>query len=208
MSARARIPTRLDQLQPKLKRFQAWLIERGSAILAPTNDYEVLRFFTGSGPAVIYRNKAGRLAFANNAQAALVAFCTAGDWRATPRPPADPHVPTDRKREQRILSIAFRDGWTCGLCGGALNRLTATLEHFVPRTAGGPDHPANLILAHRGCNAQASHMSVREKLELALTLRRNPVNDEPDAPEPEDSDSPWAAVSLDALCLDRKGRLT
>lgn len=199
MTQNRKPPTRIDQFRPKLEAFKKWLRERGSEVLAPTNDYEVIRFYTSNGAAVIYANKAGKLAFANNAQAALVAFYTGGsDWRATPRAPVNHALPDGSKRRlQRIRSIALRDGWTCGLCGGTLNERTASVEHFVARTAGGPDHPANLILAHHPCNQRASHLSVREKIELAIQLRKHPIYDPLDPPDLDagalDAD-PWAEL--------------
>ena len=46
-----------------------------------------------------------------------------------------------------------------------------TVEHFVPITAGGSSHMANLSLAHKECNAAASRLSVREKVEMAVRNR-------------------------------------
>jgi len=52
-----------------------------------------------------------------------------------------------------------------------------TIEHFVPITAGGTSHLANLSLAHKECNAGASHLSVRQKVEMAVRNRRMPAMD-------------------------------
>jgi 5-methylcytosine-specific restriction endonuclease McrA len=56
--------------------------------------------------------------------------------------------------------IFERDGWSCGICGEPVDRAlvspnpgAATIDHVVPLSAGGPDTPENVRLAHFGCNA-------------------------------------------------------
>lgn len=63
-------------------------------------------------------------------------------------------------RPQVRLSIYERDGWICQLCGDPVDAdldpndiWGATLDHVVPQSRGGSDHPANLQLAHRWCNS-------------------------------------------------------
>lgn len=63
-----------------------------------------------------------------------------------------------------------RDGWTCYLCGGPIPALDGelpplsafepvdltpvmpSLDHCVPRSAGGSDYPSNIRIAHVSCN--------------------------------------------------------
>lgn len=61
----------------------------------------------------------------------------------------------------RAREVAARDGWTCWLCGGAVDpdapagsRHAPTVDHVVPRSRGGRTEPGNLRLAHRTCNAR------------------------------------------------------
>lgn len=72
----------------------------------------------------------------------------------------------------KLEDIARRDGWRCHLCHRKVNprvhfqhRNAATLDHLVPVTDGGTDEPANLALAHRGCN---SRRGVGGQIQLAL----------------------------------------
>lgn len=60
------------------------------------------------------------------------------------------------------LAIYERDGWTCQLCGRAVepslhpnHTFAATLDHIRPRSATlfVDDSPENLRLAHRACNS-------------------------------------------------------
>lgn len=57
--------------------------------------------------------------------------------------------------------IYERDGFVCQLCDGPVDltlpwtdRWSATLDHIVPYSLGGPDDPENLRLAHRSCNSR------------------------------------------------------
>lgn len=56
--------------------------------------------------------------------------------------------------------IAERDGFTCGLCGGAVVMSTPypdpwspTIDHVIPLIRGGDDTRANVQLAHFTCNS-------------------------------------------------------
>jgi hypothetical protein len=57
--------------------------------------------------------------------------------------------------------ILERDGYRCGLCGKRINRRqrfphprSGTIDHIVPRSAGGTDAPRNLQAAHYQCNSR------------------------------------------------------
>jgi hypothetical protein len=59
-----------------------------------------------------------------------------------------------------FAQIAKRDGWKCGICGGAVskekkhpNPLAASLDHILPVSMEGTNDPENLRLAHLRCNA-------------------------------------------------------
>lgn len=61
---------------------------------------------------------------------------------------------------KRRYAIYDRDEWTCGLCGGEVDRewtrkspTAATLDHIVPRSLGGTHDDDNLTTAHAYCNA-------------------------------------------------------
>jgi hypothetical protein len=71
----------------------------------------------------------------------------------------------------KVAQLARRDGWTCLYCGCRIHEHNATVEHFIPRSAGGPDHGANLFLACGPCNAHVGDMSAAEKLAFRDELR-------------------------------------
>ncbi len=164
------LPTSVSEFE---KRADAWLLARGSAVLAPTNPYEVIRFVGTSGTAIIYRNEANRLTnWHNGADAAFKAYLSGNsNWRAVERQKKPGRL---GERKRTVLSIVARDGWSCVYCGHMTTLETATVEEIVARTHGGPQHLANQALAHRECNQAASHLSAREKIEMAIRLRAQP----------------------------------
>lgn len=81
---------------------------------------------------------------------------------------------------ERRLAIYERDGWTCQLCGEAIDRAAdpqrddaaPSLDHIVPRSHQlVPDHSdANLRLAHRGCNARrGARLDTLQEVRLGRT---------------------------------------
>lgn len=165
------VPVTVAAFDKMRDRFTAWLIERGSEILAPTNPYEVLRFRGATNVDVIYRDKSGCLTLANGASDAVVAFISNGVWRAGGE--VEKRFGS-RKRASLFAALEARDGRLCVYCGKRTDIDDATIEHFVAKTHGGPDHLANLMLAHQVCNRLASHLSAREKIEAIVKMRSAP----------------------------------
>ncbi|NIA70743.1 HNH endonuclease [Pelagibius litoralis] len=156
--------------------FKGWLQARGSEVRTPTNQYELARFTTPEGVGVVYRN--GReviSAWKGGADDAFSAFLDAKPWRVGVKT----KTPGKSKRDRRINDIMDRDGNACCYCGGlfaprgefASPGKKMTIEHFVPRTNGGPDNLANSALAHQDCNNRAGNLSVAEKMRLRDEMR-------------------------------------
>ena len=166
----APLPGSVQDFDKRRAVFEAWLLERGSAIKQITNPYEVIRFMGVDAECIVYRKANHTIShWANGAAEAYRAFLDGTPWRASARGKRDP------KRTNLVRSLAQRDGWACVFCGKPTEIETVTVEHFVPITAGGTSHMANLSLAHKECNAAASHLSVREKVELAVRKRCTPA---------------------------------
>jgi hypothetical protein len=55
-------------------------------------------------------------------------------------------------------AIITRDGWCCAYCGDFLTMDTATIDHVIPTSRGGPDELVNTVLSCLPCNAQKSDM--------------------------------------------------
>jgi len=65
--------------------------------------------------------------------------------------------------------IAARDDYTCGLCHEAVDMDlsypkwgSATTDHATPLSRGGVHDPANVLLAHLGCNLEKKQMTLEE----------------------------------------------
>jgi len=166
------LPSSVQAFDKRRAAFEAWLLERGSAIKQVTNPYEVIRFMGVGTECIVYRKASDVISYwSGGAAEAYRAFLDGTPWRAGARGKRDP------KRANLVLSLARRDGWACVFCGKPTEIETVTIEHFVPITSGGTSHMANLSLAHKDCNAEASHLSVREKIEMAVRNRCAPVSD-------------------------------
>lgn len=169
MNHRMPYPTTVADFNVRRPTFEAWLVEHGSAILAPTNEWEVIRFIGQNATCVVYSDSRQCIKdhhWQHGARGAFDAFTQKKPWRASKRTNIG-----QRKRINTVRSIAQRDGWTCAYCLCALDEDDATIEHFVALTHGGPDHLANQVLACQPCNAEASHLSAREKIEAAVRKR-------------------------------------
>jgi 5-methylcytosine-specific restriction endonuclease McrA len=79
-------------------------------------------------------------------------------WRTRGRPAMPKHW---------RYEIAARDGAICALCGKPLDIERATLDHIIPRGAGGPDHPDNLQLAHFRCNVRRGRSGATRAARMA-----------------------------------------
>lgn len=173
MSDAALIPRTVADFETHRACFEAWLIERGSEILLPTSEWELIRFSVIGGVAVVHRNKKGEIkSWGNNADSAFLAYRKSTPWRGSER--AGRSGGGKGKRE-RIEMLLKRDGHSCCFCNKDIPEGEWTIEHFVPLTAGGPDRLSNLMLAHKDCNNQASHASAREKIELIVRIRMEGV---------------------------------
>jgi hypothetical protein len=73
----------------------------------------------------------------------------------------------------KIVQIRARDGDGCWLCGGKLDfdaapnsKKAPTQEHLQPRSKGGSNALANLVLCHPGCNKQLGDRPEADKRKM------------------------------------------
>lgn len=155
----------------KRQKFEEWLTARGAQVLEPTNEWEVLRFRANGEVSVIYRNKSRQITFAGKSLEAWTAYRRGESWRGNRR--------TKRRRLSPLVrTLRKRDGGDCFFCGEEIERGEESIEHLVSATHGGPNHVANLVLAHEECNHEAGHLPVIEKVQIR---ERNLYGDEGDA---------------------------
>ncbi len=76
--------------------------------------------------------------------------------------------------------IIARDGGLCAFCGlpGTLDD-PISVDHIIPRSKGGTDHPSNLRLLHRSENSARTRKPVlRRRQPMTTTVHDNPFNQE------------------------------
>ncbi len=155
-------------VQDDIVTFMKWLGTKGAQVLQPTSVWEVCRYKTNSGTSIIYTNKGGRLRFTGDSLVAWTAYATGKPWRAIPA--------TKRKLKSSptCQALRVRDGDLCFYCHKPVEVEDESIEHLVSITHGGPDHLANMALAHRApCNSDAGHLSVMEKILMREAKRLN-----------------------------------
>lgn len=139
-------------------RFEAFLQERGAEVLAPTNEWELCRFRHGDATAIVYTNKRGDLKWVGGAGDAFVAFTRGTPWRAAPA------TLRRTKSSPTCLALRQRDGEKCFYCHQHVLPEEESVEHLVGLTHGGPDHIANMALAHKVCNQEVGNMPLMQKI--------------------------------------------
>jgi hypothetical protein len=146
--------------------FEAWLTAVGAEVLSPTNEWELCRFRCGSGTSVVYTNKRHELKFTGQSGTAFQSFLGAKRWRAAPR--------TERRSKPNptCKTLRERDGDACFYCHLPVAVEDESVEHLVSLTHNGPDHIANMALAHRDCNREAGHLALMEKIRFRETCWR------------------------------------
>lgn len=143
------------------KEFEKFIFDRGGEILAPTSEWELVRFGTASSTGIIYRKQSGAVTFTGGAKLAWDCFVKGSRWTAGNK--------TKRRRGRQavvIESLIRRDGKSCFYCDEECTEETASVEHVVPLNAGGTDHMANKVLACYRCNGEAGHLNVIDKVKL------------------------------------------
>jgi 5-methylcytosine-specific restriction endonuclease McrA len=152
-----------NPLKIDIAKFTARLEAAGAEILAPSNEWELLRFRSNEGVAVIYRNKRGDQIWSE------IALRAQDRLNAGKRVSPAPKMPR-RRRNNDKLTIIERDGGECLYCGVQVGEY-GTVEHLVAVAHGGPSHISNKFLACAPCNKAVGHMSAPDKVKLAIQQR-------------------------------------
>lgn len=165
MTARAAGPAH-DGRTPsnsRLKRFAAWLAQRGAEILPPL-EKDVIRFRAEGVVSFIELGGTSGAKWIHNGLAAEAwsSFCQGSiDYHFSQTPL---NYLTSNKT---VIRIMRRDGIECFYCGDPFTpAYPPTKEHLVATKHGGPDNPSNLFCAHVKCNSEAGMLSAPEKIRL------------------------------------------
>jgi 5-methylcytosine-specific restriction endonuclease McrA len=155
----------LAEVSKKLTQFKTWLSDRGAELLAPTSEYELVRFRIDGKTTVIYRKKEPNSKvsfFCDKGQEAWEEFTKGvSNWRAMPATVRQKGYSWVLKR-----TLRQRDGDECFYCAERMQDRDMTIEHLVSLCHGGPEHISNKFLAHTLCNQRAGNLSAVEKLKI------------------------------------------
>ena len=170
--------------------FLAFLAENGCEIGKPSNPYEVVRYrayWEGSKRPIthlVYAKETGLLTWMHGSQAHYRCFLEGAVLHGN-KPPFesqfDRSIPAQRlalsPKSPRLSQGAItrekllaRDGDDCWFCGLAMGD-DCTIEHLVPKSKRGANHPDNYALAHKACNHAAADMPLVEKIAMRERLR-------------------------------------
>lgn len=67
-----------------------------------------------------------------------------------------------------LQRVMFIQGQLCFFCNRGIPSGEASVEHLVPTSAGGSDHPDNLVACCRTLNSLFGSMNVKEKIRAIL----------------------------------------
>lgn len=158
---------RVEITDKRKQAFSKWLVSCGAEVLAPATAYEIARFRHDDGISVVSITSKGDLYFSGNGYHVWACYLKGSAWRAFPKGKRE----DKRARIRLMVTVALRDGNNCFYCHKPLYE-DRSLEHLLSITFGGSNHLANLVLAHRECNAAAGNKSVREKLQIHIDNSR------------------------------------
>ena len=147
----------------KVEAFKLWLQQQGAEVLAPTNQYEVMRVRARGKVHIAYKDKHGVITWTDFFKECRHVFERGGrmDMGLT----ATQRTPAARFR----AALLERDGRECFFCIEEMPNDDMTVEHLVPIHKGGPNHLDNMALAHAKCNAAADNLPLIEKISIRET---------------------------------------
>lgn len=77
-------------------------------------------------------------------------------------------------KQDKIILIKRRDGHNCFLCKEPFVGEQPTIDHWIPRSAGGSDDVSNLRLSHKKCNILKGDIIPNEDGTITYPPRRVP----------------------------------
>jgi 5-methylcytosine-specific restriction endonuclease McrA len=156
----------LELTKPERRKgFETFLSQSGADLIAPTSQWELLRFTTARGVGIVYVNAKGRITLTGEAEPAFDAYRKQQGWDAGHKTPRKNNRPNGVMR--RLLE---RDGPACFICLKDTTPDDRTIDHMIPLAHGGPNNVHNYALAHKRCNADAGNKTLMEKIRARETL--------------------------------------
>ena len=95
----------------------------------------------------------------------------------------------------QLQRMMFLQGQLCFFCNRSIPKSEASVEHLVPLSARGSDHPDNLVACCQTLNALFGNMSVKEKIRVILKQNGKFVCPNRTA-QPQQAQQPTRAMQL------------
>lgn len=147
----------------KQEQFKSWLSKMGAVVVAPTNEFELVRFKTQNGTSIVYTGKRG-LTFTGEAETAYGRFMDGKPWKTVSR--------ARKALRTRKAALAARDGKRCFSHGEKMTFDELTIEHLLSFSHGGSDNDNNLCLVCDPCNDALGNLPITKKIEKMIELRK------------------------------------
>lgn len=80
-------------------------------------------------------------------------------------------------KKQEKQYIYFRDGGSCTFCGKELQLRQASLDHYLPKSKGGPDAVYNIVLSCKTCNKLKKSSIPEDYEDVMIRLLKKGVRD-------------------------------
>lgn len=79
-------------------------------------------------------------------------------------------------RNDLRIALYLRDGLACCYCGAGIEDTRLTLDHLIPRSLGGTNHPTNIVTACQRCNSARGTRPVAEFAETVAAYLNHGVD--------------------------------
>lgn len=147
--------------------FAKHLTAIGAEMKDPTNVWEVVRYKADGATHIVYMKANGALTYTGDSKAHYTNFLSNREQLKAVKTKKAAKPKPSRKHIRDALRQ--RDGDTCWYCGCFVEG-EGTVEHLIPRSAGGLNAMSNLVLAHQLCNQRAGSLHLSEKITLRARM--------------------------------------
>ena len=147
--------------------FMAWLERNGARGLPLANGSQVGRYDTCLGIVEVWQESDFSMGPPQGLAHDLFEVFMNGGSRYLQ--PADLTGEFSQAKKNRVLKQGHP--CRCFYCNCSIEKKDMTLEHVLPKSKGGPDHIANLVLACGPCNELMANRTIHEKMTLRDKIR-------------------------------------
>lgn len=158
----------MARVDKRLSEFKQYLQSQGLFLQPIIKDNELIRFSNQHGVSILYKANGNDKRMTGSMHYAWTCFCQGRQRMQNYR----------KAMPGKVQVLLERDGDDCFLCCQALGD-DITIDHFVAKSKGGPDHTDNLVLMHKRCNNLAADRSpvwkIQQRERAKTKLQQQPA---------------------------------